>query len=94
MPLGVPAPGETALTVAVKVTDWPNTEGLTELTTEVEVEAGGRAGEVAVAVVGRRDRVRADAERARAEAADAAAQDAAANAVDAVQESDAARRRP
>ena len=30
VPVTVPAPGETALTVAVKVTDWPNTEGLVE----------------------------------------------------------------
>src|SRR5437667_11135432 len=29
-PVGVPAPGETALTVAVNVTDWPNTDGLTD----------------------------------------------------------------
>ena len=27
---GVPLPGATALTVAVKVTDWPNTVGLVE----------------------------------------------------------------
>ena len=30
VPVAVPAPGETALTVAVKVTDCPNTEGLVE----------------------------------------------------------------
>ena len=30
LPVGVPAPGATALTVAVKVTDWPNTDGLAE----------------------------------------------------------------
>jgi len=35
VPVGVPAPGNTALTVAVKVTDWPNTEGLTEEATVV-----------------------------------------------------------
>ena len=35
----VPAPGETALTVAVKVTDWPKTEGLTEEATLVVVLA-------------------------------------------------------
>src|ERR1043166_4205924 len=29
-PVGVPAAGATALTVAVKVTDWPKTEGLAE----------------------------------------------------------------
>ena len=28
VPVGVPLPGEAALTVAVKVTDWPKTEGL------------------------------------------------------------------
>lgn len=28
VPVGVPAPGATAETVAVKVTDWPKTEGL------------------------------------------------------------------
>jgi hypothetical protein len=35
VPLGVPVP---AVTVAVKVTDWPNTDGLSELVTVVEVE--------------------------------------------------------
>ena len=30
VPVAVPAPGETALTVAVKVTDWPKIEGLVE----------------------------------------------------------------
>ena len=30
VPVEVPAPGETALTVAVKVTDCPKTEGFTE----------------------------------------------------------------
>src|SRR2546422_1036361 len=35
VPVRVPAPGETALTVAVKVTDWPNTEGLAEEATVV-----------------------------------------------------------
>src|ERR1043166_2233161 len=34
-PVGVPAPGGTALTVAVKVTDWPKTEGLAEEAREV-----------------------------------------------------------
>ena len=29
-PVGVPLPGATAVTVAVKVTDWPKTEGLTK----------------------------------------------------------------
>jgi len=27
VPVGVPVPGATAVTVAVKVTDWPNTDG-------------------------------------------------------------------
>ena len=30
VPVGVPAPGGLAVTVAVKVTLWPETEGLTE----------------------------------------------------------------
>src|SRR5689334_15022701 len=30
VPVGVPLPGATALTVAVIVTDWPNTDGFTE----------------------------------------------------------------
>jgi hypothetical protein len=30
VPVGLPEPGGTALTAAVKVTTWPNTEGLTE----------------------------------------------------------------
>ena len=30
VPVRVPAPGETGLTVAVKVTDWPKTEGWAE----------------------------------------------------------------
>jgi len=30
VPVGVPAPGAVALTVAVIVTDWPNTDGLAE----------------------------------------------------------------
>jgi hypothetical protein len=29
LPVGVPAPGATAATVAVKVTTWPKTDGLT-----------------------------------------------------------------
>ena len=40
VPVGVPAPGATALTVAVKLTDWPKTEGLTEEATVVVVLAG------------------------------------------------------
>ena len=39
VPVGVPAPGETALTVAVKVTAWPNTDGFTDEVTVVELEA-------------------------------------------------------
>jgi hypothetical protein len=35
----VPEPGETGLTVAVKVTDWPKTDGLAEEVTVVVVEA-------------------------------------------------------
>src|SRR5207248_1184357 len=38
-PVGVPAPGATALTVAVKVTDWPNTDGLEEEVTVVALLA-------------------------------------------------------
>ena len=37
--MGVPAPSATALTVAVKVTDWPNTDGLAEEETAVVVAA-------------------------------------------------------
>jgi len=39
VPLGVPAPGATALTVAVNVTNWPNTDGWTEEVTAVVVAA-------------------------------------------------------
>ena len=39
VPVGVPTPGETALTVAVNVTDWPNTDGFTELVTAEELLA-------------------------------------------------------
>jgi hypothetical protein len=39
VPVVVPAPGLTALTVAVKVTDWPNTEGFAEEATVVDVLA-------------------------------------------------------
>ena len=35
VPLGVPAPGATALTVAVNVTDWPETDGFTDEATVV-----------------------------------------------------------
>jgi hypothetical protein len=37
VPVGVPDPGDTALTVAVNVTDWPKTDGFTELVTVVEL---------------------------------------------------------
>jgi len=37
VPVGVPLPGETGLTVAVNVTAWPATEGLAEETTLVVV---------------------------------------------------------
>ncbi len=39
VPLGVPLPGATAFTVAVKVTAWPDTEGLAEEPTAVVVAA-------------------------------------------------------
>ena len=39
MPVGVPVPGGVAVTVAVKVTDWLNTEGLAEDASAVEVLA-------------------------------------------------------
>src|SRR5256885_1354981 len=39
-PVGGPLIGEFAVTVAVKVTGWPNTEGLTEELTPVVVPAG------------------------------------------------------
>jgi len=35
VPVGVPAPGAEAVMVAVKVTDWPKTEGFTEEMTAV-----------------------------------------------------------
>ena len=37
VPVGVPLPGEAAPTVAVKVTDWPKTEGFWEEATAVVV---------------------------------------------------------
>ena len=39
LPVGVPTPGATTLTCAVKVTDCPKTVGLTEAVTEVVVSA-------------------------------------------------------
>src|SRR5947208_1899676 len=38
-PVGEPAPGAINVTVAVKVTDWPETDGLAELLTDVVVLA-------------------------------------------------------
>ena len=37
VPVAVPAAGKTALTVAVNVTDWPNTDGFTEELTAGEL---------------------------------------------------------
>jgi hypothetical protein len=37
VPVGVPEPGATALTVAVNVTDCPNTDGFTDEVTVVEL---------------------------------------------------------
>jgi hypothetical protein len=52
VPLAVPEPGALAVTVAVKVTDWPNTEGLAEDVRAVVVASlftvCDRAGEVLV----------------------------------------------
>src|SRR5579872_1342995 len=39
VPVGVPAPGATGDTVAVKVVDWPNAEGLVDEATVVVVSA-------------------------------------------------------
>src|SRR5260221_165198 len=39
VPPGVPAPGDTALTVAAKMTDWPEIEGLLDETSETVVSA-------------------------------------------------------
>ena len=39
VPLGVPAPGGITETIAVKVTDWPSTDGFTEELTVVLVDA-------------------------------------------------------
>ena len=64
VPVGVPEPPPLTLTVAVKVTDWPNTDGLAEEVTVVVLLAlatvcdrrGGAGGEVGVAAVDGRDR--------------------------------------
>ena len=37
LPVGIPAPGAVAVTVAVKVIDWPETEGLADEATELVV---------------------------------------------------------
>ena len=39
VPEGMPEPGDTAATAAVKVTDWPKTEGLVEDASDVLVLA-------------------------------------------------------
>ncbi len=39
VPVGVPLPGGVEVTVAVKVTAWPNTDGLPEAVTAVLVSA-------------------------------------------------------
>ena len=39
LPVGVPVAGETGLTVAVNVTDWPYVEGLADVVTVVVVDA-------------------------------------------------------
>ena len=39
VPVGVPFPGATAVTMAVNVTDWPNTDGLCEEITVDELNA-------------------------------------------------------
>jgi len=39
LPVGVPAPGATGLTVATRVTDWPNLDGFGDETTVVAVDA-------------------------------------------------------
>jgi hypothetical protein len=39
VPVGVPAPGATAATVAVNVTDWPKTDGVPDVAIDVVVDA-------------------------------------------------------
>ena len=83
VPVGVPLPGAVGLTVAVKVTDWPKTEGFADETTEVVVAscltvwltaAEVLAGEVGIAAVDRGDRVGAGGEICDREGRDPAAE--------------------
>ena len=76
-PVGVPLPGAMAVTVAVKVTDWPKTEGFVAEVTTLVVPAWltdwVSAAEVLVvklrvAVVDRDDRIRAGRQRLGGEA--------------------------
>lgn len=39
VPVGMPEPGATAATVAVKVTGWPKTDGFAEDITDIVVDA-------------------------------------------------------
>jgi hypothetical protein len=48
LPVGVPAPGATAVMVSVKVTDWPGEEGLTDEVSVDFVEAGFTVSDSAV----------------------------------------------
>jgi hypothetical protein len=40
LPVGVPPPGDTALTVALKVTVWPKFEGFSDEVSTIDVDAG------------------------------------------------------
>src|SRR5262249_37320378 len=51
VPVGVPAPGATAVTVAVNVTAWPNTEGAAVDVSVVAALALLRVGEVAAGLL-------------------------------------------
>ena len=71
LPVGMPAPGEAAETVAVKVTDCPNTEGFAAAVTLRrgggliddlrQGRTGGAAAEIRIAAVNGRDAVGTDA---------------------------------
>ena len=83
VPVGVPLPGETGLTVAVNVTAWPAVDGLAEETTLVVVLGlfhglrQGRRGagrEVAGRRCRPRDRIRADREGRNRESGHASAE--------------------